>query len=276
MAWFKARPKWYGDRTKAAPPVSQSYYETTYRRLKKYFNWLVERGHIENNPFNSIPHPKIDERVIPTVSEREIISLLSVTDPRKYSSRQAQFTALRDQTVFWVLVDTPSRRAEITGLTVDEVDLDIGSILVAGKGGRERWMPLGDVAQEALWSYMQVRATKAVQTDALWVDSMGRAMHPDWIRKMMIRRGTQAGIPNLHPHRFRHTFAVTALRNGTPERVLALHGGWKKIPDTYLRTLDDEDVKRFHRAVSPADRLAKGQIAQRREQRGGGKARGKL
>ena len=66
----------------------------------------------------------------------------------------------------------------------------------------------------------------------------------------------RAGISGLHTHRFRHTFATGYLRSGGSERYLHIVGGWRRIPDTYFRTLDTEDVARAHRQLSPGDRLA--------------------
>jgi site-specific recombinase XerD len=161
----------------------------------------------------------------------------------------------------------------------DAVDMDMGSILVMGKGRKERWMPLGNVAQESVWEYLQERARVANRDEkALWLSEQGQGMQPNWLYLMLKRLGERGGIPNLHTHRFRHTCAVNALRSGMPERVLMLAGGWKRIPETYFRTLGAEDVARVprvHREISPADRLGRAQTAQYR-QRKQGKARGKL
>ncbi len=163
---------------------------------------------------------------------------------------------VRDRAILYLLVDTPGRRSELISLTVETVDLDMGAILVFGKGRRERWMPLGAVPVAALWEYLQARHDVAKETNALWVDSAGRTMRKDWLRRMLRRLGDRAGVPNLHPHRFRHSYAVNALRAKMPERILMLNGGWKKIPETYFRTLGADDVAQFHREMSPADRLA--------------------
>ena len=137
-----------------------------------------------------------------------------------------------------------SPREELTSLTLDTVDLDAGAILVLGKGGRERWMPLGAVCAAALWDYLQIRKTCARDgVCALWVDDPGKAMTKAWSLLMLKRLGKKCGIDNLHPHRFRHTYAVAWLRSGAPERVLMLNAGWKKkVPETYFRTLGASDV----------------------------------
>jgi hypothetical protein len=74
---------------------------------------------------------------------------------------------------------------------------------------------------------------------------------------MLLKRlGKRAGILNLHAHRFRHTFAISYLRSGGSERYLRIVGGWRRIPDTYFRTIDAEDVARAHRQLSSGDRLS--------------------
>ena len=88
-------------------------------------------------------------------------------------------------------------------------------------------------------------------------------MQPNWLYLMLKRLGKRAGISNLHTHRFRHSYAINAMRSGMPERILEVAGGWKKIPDTYLRTLNAEDAQQFHRQVSPGDRLKKAVTARK-------------
>ena len=75
LLYPQTRPRWFGHRDNTNRPPSQSYIETQYRRLKRFFNWLVQRGHVEHNPLNLILHPHIDERTIPSVSEREVFDL---------------------------------------------------------------------------------------------------------------------------------------------------------------------------------------------------------
>jgi len=203
------------------------------------------------------------------------MDLLSLVDPRNARTPMERFRMIRNRAIVYILIDTPARRSEVATLTLDSVDLDTGAILVMGKGRRERWMPLGSVPQEALWEYMQARVMLAGNERGLWVSEQGRPMQPNGIYTTIKKLGERAGIPNLHTHRFRHTYAVNALRGGMPERVLMLAGGWKRIPETYFRTLGAEDVARFHRQISPADRLGQAQAKDKRDQKRG-KPRGRL
>ena len=90
---------------------------------------------------------------------------------------------------------------------------------------------------------------------ALWVSEQGEALLPNGIWQLLKRLATRANIEGMHPHRFRHSYAINALRAGMPEQVLKIVGGWRKIPETYFKTLGEEDAIEFHRQVSPGDRL---------------------
>jgi site-specific recombinase XerD len=278
LTYLQTRPRWFGDReTGSTRTVAPSYINAQYRRLNRFFNWMVERGYVDGNPLRLIACPKVEERMVPTVSDQQMLDLLTLLDPGLARTPAHRFRLLRNRAVLFLLWDTPGRRDEMATLNLEGVDLEAGTIMVMGKGGKERYMPIGDTARSVLWEYLQVRAAKSPSYDAVWISEQGRTMEPGWLYQMLKRLGKRAGIPNLHTHRFRHSYAVNALRGGMPERVLQIVGGWRKIPDTYFRTLDGEDARQFHRAVSPGDRLAQGaRTGISKKRRAQTKPRGKL
>ena len=142
-------------------------------------------------------------------------------------------------------------------MRIDDVDLAEGTLLVMGKGWKDRRMPIGDAARSVLWDYLQERDVLMPRGKALWVSEQGEALLPNGICQILKRLAKRASIEDMHPHRFRHSYAINALRAGMPEQVLKIVGGWKKIPETYFRTLGEEDAREFHRQVSPGDRLGK-------------------
>lgn len=275
LAYLQVRPRWFGDRDTKGKPLSQSYIETQYRRLKRFFNWLVQRGHIGDNPLFLIPHPHIDELTIPTVAEYQVINVLKLVDPSRARTPKERFRMVRNRAVLLILWDSPARRGELASMTVNGTDLDAGMVVVMGKGRRERWLPLGATATAALWDYMAIRRKMRTETNALWISGQGGGMGPVVLYRLIKRLGAQAEIPDLHTHRFRHSYAVNALRAGMSEPMLRLVGGWKKIPETYLRTLAAEDAARIHREISPADRLGEA-LEHRGQDRRRGDARGRL
>ena len=278
FAYLQGRTRWFGERTYAEPKkLSKGHINAQYRRLHRFFNWLVERGYADENPLVHIEPPSLDEKTVPVVTEDQVRDLLTLADPALAKTPAHRFRLVRDRALLYTLWDTPGRLAEIARLRLDDVDLTNGTLLVMGKGRRERRMPIGDTARSVVWDYLQEREALMPRTSLLWVSEQGEALLPNGISQVLKRLGKRAGIADLRPHRFRHSYTVNALRAGMPEQVLKIVGGWRKIPETYFRTLGEEDAKQFHRQVSPGDRLGRAASVGRARQRpGGGQPRGRL
>ena len=139
LHYFARRKRRFGAH-ESRKPISQSYLQTQHRRLNRFFGWLEERGYVEekSNPLRLIPRPKLEQKVIPTVSNQDVRTLLASVNPDLVNTYHHKFRAVRDHAMLYLLADTAGRRAELTGLRVDAVDLDLGRILLMGKGRRER------------------------------------------------------------------------------------------------------------------------------------------
>jgi site-specific recombinase XerD len=181
FASIQERPRWCGKRDTSLKPISSSYYETNYRRIKRFFNWLVEEGEIPINPMARVQHPKIEERVIPVVSDSDFTKLLRLTNPELYRTQAEKFRAYRDHAVLWLLCDTSGRREGIIGISVDDVDLQQHRVLVMEKGRKERYLFIGNTTAKALWRYMREREKTHPFTGDLWVDAKGAPMIATWL-----------------------------------------------------------------------------------------------
>lgn len=257
LAAVRFRPRWFGKRGKKGVPISDSYYETQFRRIKRWFNWCVKEGYCDDNPLLEIPHPRVPTRVVATVSDDDFRKMLMVSDPALFDSPARKFWAYREQALLWVLIDTPGRREEIARLTVDSVDLTERRILVEGKGRKERYMYLGAVSTQAMAKYKAERDMLSPVTDDWWVDYQGTGLDMTWIYRVLHSICERAGIPPVHPHQFRHTFSIKMIENDVPLPTLEVMGGWERIPKTYLATLGDRAARAAHRRVSPADSIAR-------------------
>ena len=185
----------------------------------------------------------------------DIANLLELVNLLRAMTDAERFCVVRHRAVLYLLWDTPSRRNQVTGLTMSSVDWKDGAIHVLGTGGKERWMTIDPCVLEVLWDYRDAREALRPDTEALWVDMWGGAMTNNWLYLMLKALGKRAGVEGLHTHRFRHTYAMNALASGMQERYLAFEGGWRKIPDTYFRTLGPEQIAERHRELSPAAKL---------------------
>ena len=258
LSYLQDRVRWFGERTYAEPKkLSKGHINAQYRRLNRFFNWLVERTHVDENPLADIEPPSLDEKTVPIFTEDQMRDLLTLADPTLARTPAHRFRLVRDRAVLYAFCDTPGRLSEIAKLRLEDVDLGNGTLLVMGKGRKERKMPIGDTARSVIWDYLQEREALMPQTKALWVSEQGEALLPNGICQILKRLAKRANIEGMHPHRFRHSYAINALRAGMPEQVLKIVGGWKKIPETYFRTLGEEDAIEFHRQVSPGDRLGR-------------------
>src|SRR5215217_7142879 len=224
-----------------APSTAATYYKV----LKVLYGWLVEEQELQADPMARMRPPLVPAKPVPIVPADGLKRLF------------AAFEARRDTALIMLLLDTGARREEIAGLTLADVDLDLDVLLVLGKGRRERALPFGRKSGEALDRYLRVRGRhKDAELPWLWLGKKGRLTA--WgLVQMLRRRGAQAGLPGLHPHQLRHTFAHEWLVQGGAETDLMQIAGWKSrtMLQRYGASAADTRAREAHRRFSPADRL---------------------
>lgn len=192
---------------------------TRYKGLHRFCGWLVGEGELEVNPMAGLEAAVAKAKPVPVLTDADLAALLKACATRDFRGR-------RDEALIRVLLDCGVRISEACGLTVDGVDLDQGMALVKGKGSKTRPVYMGARTVQALDRYLRLRAAQRwAHLDALFLTQRG-ALTPDGARDRIALRGQQAGIDDLHPHRFRHTFAHDFLMNGGQERDLKRLAGW--------------------------------------------------
>ena len=244
------------------------------RALQSFWSWLEREGFIDVNPFARLKIPKAPKKVIPIFTEeqlREIFTAIDTMSP----------TGWRDYAIILTLLDTGIRCSELTNLRVADVNLESCLIKVLGKGSKERLVPFGARVQKALWKYLaRYRPEPATpRYDQVFLTREGRPLTKDRLEAVVERYGKKAAITGVRvsPHTFRHTMAVTFLRNGgdvfSLQRILG-HSQLEVLRG-YVN-FAQSDISRVHRRNSPADnlefklpKLRKGTRKQSRETRGG-------
>jgi integrase/recombinase XerC len=191
--------------------------------IRSFFKFLLKRHIIEQNPASGLRSPKIAKSLPRFLTVEQAFRVMDA--PPKEGKRAKPLKG-RDQALLETLYGTGVRVSELAGMNLEHCDFTELEVRVLGKGGKERIVPLGKFAVEAIRAYLPERGVllekaKEGDPDALWLSRGGRRLSVRQVQNIVRRHGTLgAGRGDLHPHAMRHTCATHLLDAGADLRSI--------------------------------------------------------
>ncbi len=206
--------------------------------VRSFHRFLVREGEAAQDPSGAVVRPRLPRSLPRPLPVDEVLRLLS--EPQEDTP-----AGLRDRAVLETLYGAGIRVSELTGLDVDDVDLEEGSARVFGKGGKERDVPLGTYACQALAAYLtRSRPVLAVgrSRGALFLSQRGGRLSRQACGRLVAEYARRAGIrTRVTPHTLRHSFATHLLEGGADVRVVQELLGHASVATTQVYTLVTEE-----------------------------------
>jgi len=224
------------------------------RAIKAFARWLVREGFRNDNPTQDIEKLKEPIHYPRTLSDEQVVALVNTIAKHAHT-----FSGLRDLTFVCLLLDTGLRLSEALNLKLSDIDLSQGFVRVIGKGGKERFVPIGESVKVVLHRYLMRRMTVTNAGDWLFITTLATRLTKRQAHMRLSLWAKKAGIEGVRvsPHSLRFTFVRKWLQSGGDSIVLQRILGHQTTQMTaYYARLFATDLKDAHKRHSPIDALA--------------------
>ena len=206
--------------------------------LRSYFDFMILEGERKDNPCDMLEAPKLGRYLPAVLSVDEVTAIIESVPDGKPGD-------LRDRAILEVLYGCGLRVSEACGLLISQVYFEEGFVRVVGKGDKERLVPIGTPALDALKAWLEVRPEPAAPefSDFAFLNLRGRPLSRVSVFKMVKDRAMLAGVhKEISPHTFRHSFATHLVENGADLRIVQEMLGHESILTTEIYTHIDSQT----------------------------------
>lgn len=198
--------------------------------IRTFFEFLIREGITPNNPAKLVPTPKGEKRLPAFLTVDEVFKLVDTPETNGV-------LGFRDRAILELFYSSGLRVSELVGIELDDLDLTGSLVKVLGKGNRERIVPLGSRAVDAIRRYMEKRGELKPKGDFLFLNSRGGRLTVRSVANIVKKYAAISGIPkNVSPHVLRHTFATHLLGGGADLRAIQEMLGHKSLSTTQRYT----------------------------------------
>ena len=182
--------------------------------IRSFFKFLHREGYIKSNPAKLVSNPKVSKLLPRFLSVDEVFSL--VEKPEGIG-----FIPVRNKAILELLYSSGLRVSELSGLNIEDLNIKESLIKIRGKGKKERIVPVGSKAIDALKSYMIERMLLKSKDKALFLNRMGTRLTDRGVRRIVAKYARDLAMyGQISPHTLRHTFASHLIQGGADLRVI--------------------------------------------------------
>jgi integrase/recombinase XerD len=217
--------------------------------LRGFYKYLLRMKKVDSTPVAHIELARVWMH-LPDVLSREEMNLM-LAQPGS-----ATPVALRDAAMLELMYATGIRVSELTGLTLNSINWQVGYLVAMGKGGKERIVPVGKTAYDRVKRYLdgaRPQLLKGRQSDCLFLNRSGKGLTRQGFWKIVKKYAAKVNLAKkVHPHTFRHSFASHLLEGGADLRSVQIMLGHADISTTQIYThVTREWLKEIHRKYHP-------------------------
>jgi len=229
---------------------SRATIRLSFAALRSFYNHLADRSLIPSNPLKLVSLPKIEKKLPQFLTVPQVTTLMESPAAKGKSKQAPEWMAARDAAILELFYSSGLRLAELAALDVKELDPIGETVRVMGKGSRERIVPVGGLALEAISRY---RHQANVQSGPLFLNKSRKRLGHRSIWLLLKKYVREAGLPaTLSPHKLRHSFATHLLDNGADLRSVQSLLGHASLTTTQIYThVTTERLKRAYDAAHP-------------------------
>lgn len=217
--------------------------------IKMFHRFLVRERLAKEDPTNLVDTPRIWKRVPEVLNTAEIEAMIEATKGKGWQ-------LVRDNAILELFYASGMRVSELSGIKIEDINLEIGYIRCLGKGSKERMIPIGKSAKEAVIKYIggpRKKLIKENKISTVFISRLGKKISRQSIWKIIKFYARKAGIKKeIKPHTLRHTFATHLLQHGADLRSVQEMLGHSDISTTQIYTHVDKDKLRIvHKEFHP-------------------------
>jgi|TARA_B100000929_G_scaffold241979_1_gene199363 integrase/recombinase XerC len=209
--------------------------------IKSFLYYLVDQGVLQKNCALGIHTPKINTKLPKTLDYENLLQMIA--------PKSNHWTEYRDIAIVEVIYSCGLRVSELVNLDINDIDMDKGFIVVAGKGSKMRHTPIGDSAKKSILTYLQ----KIDNNKALFINNNNERISTRAVQNIIKKRAVNAGIKiNVYPHMLRHAAASHFLQSSHDLRSVQEFLGHKSIKSTQVYThLDFLELSKVYDKCHP-------------------------